>query len=191
MINLRRLLPAFWLGAAAGCVLAAMWAVGARLVRCYRSLHVVAVEGASMSPALRPGDFILLRRGIPPASRAAGRIVAARAPGGRLVLKRIVGLPGESLHIGKSVAIDGHTLDEPYAHGAAVPTVTRSWPTLNAGQFFLVGDHRAASTDSRHFGPLHADAIEGTAWLRYWPPTRAGRLPVSARRFRPQPVSTS
>ena len=44
---------------------------------------------------------------------------------------------------------------------------------------------RAASTDSRDFGPVRSDQIEGIAWLRYWPPERAGLIRREARRFAP------
>ncbi len=151
----------------------------------------VAVAGESMTPALQPGDFLVLRRGAPPPDHAYGQVVAVHDPrpelqfGGvpRLLLKRIVGLPGESLRIGGGVQINGRVLEEAYAHGETPYEQHRGINRLDEGEYFLVGDHRGASTDSRDFGPVHRDAILGRATLRYWPPRRAGRLLPPPRRL--------
>ena len=137
-----------------------------------------------MSPALRPRDYLLLRRGRLPASeRAFGRIVALRDREGRLLLKRVVGLPGESLRVGADVQIDGHLLHEPYASGQSADERRHAPLRLGPGEFFLLGDRRDASTDSRDFGPVDASRIEAIAWLRYWPPGRVGPLRRPRRRL--------
>ena len=137
----------------------------------------VEVAGGSMTPTLTSGEYLLLRRGPPPnGSAARGLIVAAHGPDGRLLLKRIVGVPGDSLRVGEHVFVNGALLVEPYAHGSAAPAQYRGVHRLEPHQYFLLGDHRTASTDSRDFGPVAVGAIVGVAWLRYWPPARVGLL---------------
>lgn len=173
----------------------------------------VAVAGESMTPALQPGDFLVLRRGPPPVESASGHVVAvhdprrhaqleaelagldallqpgatatdsADEPAPRLLLKRIVGLPGESLRIGGGVQINGRVLDEPYAHGETPAEQHRGINRLEDDEYFLVGDHRGASTDSRDFGPVRRGDIVGTVVLRYWPPDRLGRITPPQRRL--------
>jgi signal peptidase I len=148
----------------------------------------VAVAGESMTPALQPDDFLVLHAGPPRPEKAVGQIVAVHDPrptgDGRLFLKRIVGVPGESLRVGGgSVQVNGRPLDEPYASGETPYEQHRGINRLEDGQYFLLGDNREASTDSRDFGPVPAGAIVGTAVLRYWPLRRAGRLTRAPRRF--------
>lgn len=147
----------------------------------------VEVAGESMAPALQPGDFLVLRRGAPDPARAFGQVVATRDPrpegDRRLLLKRVVGLPGEALRVGGGVQVNGRVLLEPYAHGETPYEQHRGINRLGADEYFLIGDHRGASTDSRDFGPVPASAIEGVAVLRYWPPERFGRLVPPERRL--------
>ena len=148
-----------------------------------RKLQVVAVAGESMTPELEPGDFLVLRRGRPPLDVIAGRIVASRDHQGRLLLKRVVGLPGEMLRVGAVVEVNSRTLREPYANGETPTARYRGVQRLGAGELFLVGDNRAASTDSRDFGPVCADRVEGVAVARYWPPRRIGLIRGQPRHF--------
>ena len=147
----------------------------------------VAVAGESMTPALLPDDFLVLRAGPPAHHEAYGQVVAVRDPRpgtpGRVLLKRIIGLPGEALRVGGGVQVNGRVLDEPYAHGETPMEQHRGINRLAPGEYFLMGDHRGASTDSRNFGPIAADAIIGTAILRYWPPERFARIRPPARRL--------
>ena len=147
----------------------------------------MAVAGESMTPALQPDDFLVLRAGAPRAHDAFGQVVAVRDPrpegDGRVLLKRIIGLPGEALRVGGGVQINGRVLDEPYAHGTTPHEQHRGINRLEADQYFLLGDNRGASTDSRDFGPVRAGDILGTVILRYWPVQCASRLRPVARRF--------
>jgi signal peptidase I len=88
-------------------------------------------------------------------------------------IKRVIGLPGDRIDIrdGK-VYVNDSALDEPYiyAHQSTVapdPKVS-SWKVA-AGELFVMGDHRSASQDSRHFGPIERSTVIGRAWMRYWP----------------------
>lgn len=172
-------------------------AAGAAIARALRGRTLrVAVAGESMTPALQPDDFLVLHAGPPRADEAFGQVVAVYDPrprpelvgaeaGRRLLLKRIVGLPGESLRVGGGVQVNGQLLDEPYASGETPLEQHRGINRLDDDQYFLLGDNRGASTDSRDFGPVRAGDIVGTVALRYWPLERFGRLPRPARAFVP------
>ncbi len=102
-------------------------------------------------------------------------IVVLRLPAqtSELLIKRVIGLPGETVEIRDGIVyINGQMLDEPYvtyrSHETRGPLVV---PPLNV---FVLGDNRSASNDSRAFGPVHRDNILGHAWLSYWPPALLG-----------------
>lgn len=166
--------------AAFACAAIPLW-------RFARAFQRVEVAGDSMTPALAPGDFLLLRRGPPAREGAYGHIVITDDPrpegAGLLLLKRIVGLPGEALRVGGGVQVNGRHLIEPYAHGDDPIEQHRGVHRLAEDTYFLLGDHRAASTDSRDFGPVPRARMSATALLRYWPPSRFGRLRPPPRRF--------
>lgn len=148
----------------------------------------VVVAGASMEPALRAGDRLLVSRlaFLVRGPRRGGIVVLA---GGRYefrdetdCIKRIVGLPGERLAAGNGLTlVNGRPLPEPYAAAArATPRqeahdVPREW-TLAASEYVVLGDNRAGSRDSRAFGPVRRRDLRGRAWYRYNPPERRGRL---------------
>jgi signal peptidase I len=84
-------------------------------------------------------------------------------------IKRIIGLPGETieLHRGK-VIINNHLLNEPYVKHLSKDSFS---PTkVASGSFFVMGDNRPRSEDSRVWGTIPLDSIVGKLWFRYWPP---------------------
>lgn len=162
-------------------VVGACAALAFALLRIRRSFLTVEVAGDSMLPTLQPGEFLVVRRGLP--RRPGGCIAYVHAEDGRPLLKRIVGLPGESLRVGDHVEVNGNVLVEEYTQGRSPSADYRAVNRLEAGHYFLLGDNRAASTDSRQFGPVRRSSIEGVAWLRYWPHRRFGRLARPPRRF--------
>jgi signal peptidase I len=87
------------------------------------------------------------------------------------LVKRVIGVPGDEVVIRDDrVWINGQALDEPYVHG--LPTDCRRYCgplVLGAGQYFVMGDNRTHSGDSRAFGPVAEDEIIGRVLLRYWP----------------------
>ncbi|MDA1188234.1 MAG: signal peptidase I [Chloroflexi bacterium] len=137
------------------------------------------VRGDSMAPALQERDGLLASRvdylASPP---ARGDIVIVREVplGGRRTIKRIVGLPGEEVRFADSILfISGEPFDEPYLHGQPHTRglEEQSW-TLGDAEYFVLGDNRLHSTDSRTHGPTHRSRIIGKAWFRYWPLSRWG-----------------
>jgi signal peptidase I len=101
--------------------------------------------------------------------------VQAACPAGGTFIKRIVGLPGEVVSMRNGhVYIDGVELREPYLTTAYRGHETGRWPRVPAGSYFMLGDNRAMSCDSRRWGVLRRDDIIGRAEVRYWPPDRVG-----------------
>jgi signal peptidase I len=168
-------------------------ALGAWL-RGRRRWLTVEVSGESMAPALEAGDWLVIRRLSEHTPRPeAGDVVLARDPSGRHLLKRAIGLPGEvvELHEDGVVHIDGRELSEPYAHGPTHPTSDmRALTRLGEHAYYLLGDNRGRSTDSRDHGaflasegPVSRPRVEGVAVLRYWPRHRIGWLRPEPRHF--------
>ncbi len=148
------------------------------------------IDGPSMQPTLHAGQVLLSSRvGISGLTRQAyaathqddnpsegwvpprGSIVTFVHPidRGRVLVKRVVGLPGEEISIDDqgSVYINGQRLDEPYVvhHDARSLPPTR----IPQGSIFVMGDNRPQSGDSRMFGPVPRSNLIGVAVLRYWP----------------------
>lgn len=143
----------------------------------------VAVIGASMEPALRAGDHLLVSRlayRLRPPRRGDVVFLRSRAGGGAAVpecIKRVVGLPHERVQVQAGVVtVDGHLLPEPYLPPrTAASSAPATW-RLGADEYFVLGDNRAHSSDSRSFGPVRRRAIIGHAWYRYTPAARRGRI---------------
>ncbi len=141
------------------------------------------VKGASMEPNFHDGEYILTdkisyRFGEP----KRGDVVVFKAPTNPDVdfIKRIIALPGEKLKINNNRVVifndehpKGFTLSESFE--VMKPTAGGSHIKegkvieVPAGNYFVFGDNRTHSFDSREWGPLPKKSIVGKAWLRYWP----------------------
>jgi signal peptidase I len=98
---------------------------------------------------------------------------ARRCSEGGTFIKRIVGLPGEVVSERAGVVyVDGKRLDEPYVDSQRRDAMTRTWPRIPSGAYFVMGDNRAASCDSREWGTVPRKNLVGPVLLTYWPPTR-------------------
>jgi signal peptidase I len=100
-------------------------------------------------------------------------VVVVVAPGDSHLryVKRVVGLPGEEVRIlDGALLVDGARLIEPYLGGlpSSVGLGDSVWG-LGPEEYFVLGDNRLRSTDSREYGPVGARLIVGKAWFRYWP----------------------
>jgi signal peptidase I len=112
------------------------------------------------------GDIVVFHT--PPAAETA-------CPSGGTFIKRIVGLPGEVVSMREGhVLIDGVGLREPYLGAAYRGRESGSWGRVPARSYFVLGDNRAMSCDSRRWGVVPRGSIIGRAELRYWPPARVG-----------------
>ena len=153
------------------------------------------VEQSSMVPTVNPGEYVLIDKISPRfEDYQRGDIVVFQPPkgfgqGGVPFIKRVIGLPGDTVSLEngrvfvKPAGGSPIRLEEPYVvraiDGAAAPTLpknadgTSSW-TVPAGTYFVMGDNRPNSQDSRFFGPVDRELIIGRAWLRYFPLDRVG-----------------
>ena len=158
------------------------------------------VEGSSMQPTLQPGHYLMVNRlvyfrldaerlgQIIPFWRPAapGEVHLARRPRAgdvvvfdypddrqRQFVKRVVGAPGDTVAIaGGRVIVNGERLRESYQ---VVPGRTDMHPVrLGADEYFVLGDNRPGSRDSRHWGTVPSDHIIGKVWAIYWPQSAWG-----------------
>ena len=140
----------------------------------------VKVEGTSMMPSLEDQERIFVNKFVyrlEPIER--GDIVVFRYPRdpSKSYIKRVIGMAGDHIRIdGGQVYVNGAALDEGY-----VPSEysdSRSYPetTVPPQSFFVLGDHRSMSNDSRDFGPVNQSFIYGKAVFGYWPMDKLGRV---------------
>ncbi len=152
-------------GATALAVTAALALALAAAAR--RTVWLTRVASWSMAPTLRPADLLLTRRLRRSEGPRRGDIVVIRsAELGRRVVKRVIGLPGETVEVGAGgVSVDGQPLDEPYARATGGAAGTFRVPV---GSYFVLGDNRSASLDSRRWKQpfVSRGAIEGRLVLR-------------------------
>jgi signal peptidase I len=147
------------------------------------------VEQQSMERTLEPDQYVLVDKLTPRFDDySRGDIVVFEPPeawvaGGPRTpfIKRVIGLPGETIEVKDGrVYVNGTPLDEPYVYDrqpTTAPEEPASW-VVPDGELFVMGDHRAASADSRAFGPISREAVIGRAWLRYWPISTIGIIPT-------------
>ena len=133
------------------------------------------VRGASMEPSFYDGDLLLVAR--PRRSPARGRSVIIRMPepdGPGWRLKRVVGLPGERIVFEDGLLfINGTPHPEPYLGGLpAYPGLDRMAFDVSKDSYFVLGDNRAHSVDSRSFGAIASNRMAGLVAARLWPPFR-------------------
>jgi signal peptidase I len=149
------------------------------------------VKQFSMEQTLEPGQYVLVDKLTPRFDTyKRGDIVVFDPPTdwdseGTPYIKRVIGLPGDTIEIRDDglVYVNGVALAEPYVYSdesdgqSQATTAPATW-TIPGGEYFLMGDHRSNSKDSRVFGPVAGDRIIGRAWLRYWPIDTVGVLPT-------------
>ncbi len=143
-------------------LLAAAALAGIAVVR-LAVLTPVTVSTESMAPAVDAGDTVVRDRVTPRLGGwHRGDVVALREPGGGLVLKRIVALPGETVALEDTVVVvDGRRVAEPYADNSRLDGVYTAPVTAGPDAYYVLGDNRGASVDSRDYGPVREDALTG------------------------------
>lgn len=101
-------------------------------------------------------------------------VIVSPQPSGKRLVKRVVGLPGDTLEIEDGMLkIDGLTVAEPYVLGNPRDREPLKIPS---DHYYVLGDNRPQSNDSNSFGPVHRSQIVGKAWLAYWPPEKFGTV---------------
>jgi len=164
------------------------------------SLQNYQVAGASMEPLLSNGDRVVVNRmfyseidseralrfipGVnseegtiwrPLGEPSRGDVVVFKFPKdpAQNFVKRIIGLPGDQVRLHRGVVfINGIQQDEPYVsnrHQSSETTFEREIP---AGFYYVLGDNRTRSDDSRSWGDVPKENLVGRVWVRYWPTDR-------------------
>ena len=160
------------------------------------SIQNYKVEGPSMEPTLNQNEYLIVNKLVyfrfDPAEvldalpfyegalgegeryvfqqPKLGEVVVFRSPRDpeRDFVKRVIGLPGDTVKIESgTVYVNGLRLVEPYL--AREDTTNMPPVEVEPGTFFVLGDNRGSSNDSRSWGPIPADHLIGQAWVRFWP----------------------
>ena len=144
------------------------------------------VDGHSMEPTFYGNDRLVVSRvhyllGKPERGDIVvfNSLVPHEVERGVMLIKRLVGLPGETVELrDQRVYIDGELLDEPYIKEACriARCIDESW-TLGEDQYFVMGDNRNNSRDSRRFDAVPLQKIVGQVIFRYFPPNSIGIIP--------------
>jgi signal peptidase I len=140
----------------------------------------VKVEGTSMMPGLADHERIFINKFLyrfVPIER--GDVVVFRYPGdpSKNYIKRIVGVPGDRVEIFRgAVMVNGSQMAEPYLPEEFRDERSMSEVVVPPGGYFVLGDHRNLSSDSRDFGVVEREAIFGKAVFAYWPTGMMGKL---------------
>lgn len=163
-----------WLRRGIGWVVNIMVALACVWFLVYGFGEQVRISGSSMQPALDAEDVVLMNRLIYDVSSPQRfDIVVFEREDGRKNVKRVIGLPGETVQIKNgSVYIDGAPLEAPDGLGQVSLAGRAEIPIqLEADEYFLLGDNRDSSEDSRfgNIGNVKADQIAGRVWLRIFP----------------------
>jgi len=138
----------------------------------------VQVEGTSMQPRLENHERIFINKFVyrfNPIER--GDVVVFRYPldTSKSYIKRVIGLPGDEVSIRDGrVRVNGAPLGEPYVLPGYLDE--QSYPTVRVepNHYYVLGDHRNSSNDSREWGTVNREYIYGKAVLVYWPLSRVG-----------------
>lgn len=132
----------------------------------------VRVDGDSMKNTLKNGDILLLYK-----LSSINRfdiIVLDEEKNNEKIIKRVIGMPGETVAIKKDkIYINDKVIDDEYAYGE---TSDYNKVTLRDNEYFILGDNRLISKDSRYFGPIKENEIKGKIVFRLFPFTKIGTV---------------
>ena len=128
------------------------------------------VKGESMMPNFSDGELLLTEKvSYRFQNPKRGDVIVFQAPTPRKAdfIKRIIGLPGDTVNVNNgNIIINGAKLNEPFETQSTDGNLTLK---LSKDEYFVLGDNRNASSDSRSFGPIDKKTIRGRAFLVYWP----------------------
>lgn len=143
------------------------------------------INGASMEPNFHNGEYILTNKVLYKLREPErGDVVIFKSPKNKDVdyIKRVIGLPGDTVGLkGNALYVNDQRVEEPYL----TPDIAIFGGSylqegqeivVPPGRYFVAGDNRPHSSDSREFGPVPKEDFIGVAFLRYWPFSRFGVL---------------
>lgn len=142
------------------------------------------VSGSSMVPTFQNGDYLIIDKlSYKLTDPKRGDVIIFKYPGDttKFFIKRIIGLPNETVDIkGSKITItnkdheDGFVLDQPFIKS---PSNNDIHYELKGDEYFVMGDNRNASSDSRYWGPVKKELLSGRALLRLLPVNKVSLLP--------------
>ncbi|CAN5134958.1 signal peptidase I [soil metagenome] len=143
------------------------------------------VKGESMMPTFQNGNYIFTSKvTYKMRTPQRGDVVVFHSPGNAEIefIKRIIGLPGDVVMLqNEEVYVNGVKLNEPYTSAKTLP-LPNGYAQENVpinvpnGYFFVMGDNRPHSSDSRDFGPIKTASVIGQVFYRYFPADKVGRI---------------
>jgi signal peptidase I len=157
-----------------------MIAVGASVLIVLFLYQPVKVEGTSMLPRLEDRDRLFINKFVYHFEGIhRGDVVVFHYPRDpeKSYIKRVIALPGDRLRIDRGdVYLNGNLLPEPYVPDEYRDMKSMQETVLPSEEYFMMGDHRSISSDSREFGPVDRELIYGKAVFVYWPTKDAGTV---------------
>ncbi|HAH04303.1 TPA: signal peptidase I [Candidatus Komeilibacteria bacterium] len=139
----------------------------------YFLIQPFIVEGASMEPTFESNEYLIvdeLSYRFTEPTRGDVVVFRYQKDPRQFFIKRVVGLPGDKIEINDgTVYVNGNRLAEGYLDKMRLADSSLPEVTLTEDQYFLMGDNRANSLDSRIFGPVDRSYIVGKVWFRTWP----------------------
>jgi len=142
----------------------------------------VKVEGTSMMPGLTDQERIFINKyeyklGVGAIQREDLVVFHFPLDRSQSYIKRVIGVPGDQVQVEDGVVfVNGTKLDEPYVPDEYRDHVTIPRQRVPADHYFVLGDHRSSSNDSRVWGFVERSDIYGKAVFVYWPPDKIGRV---------------
>jgi signal peptidase I len=158
-----------------------LFAVGTAILIVVFLYQPVKVEGTSMLPELRDQERIFVNKFVYRIEKIERKdIVVFWFPKDQTksYIKRVIGVPGDTVEIRSGrVYVNGGLLDEPYIDSKFIDSGSFHPPRhVEPGQYYVLGDHRNQSNDSRLWGLVPEKSIYGKAVFRYWPMSKMGTL---------------
>ena len=136
------------------------------------------IKGASMFPNLRDSELLLTEKVYYYIQKPKrGDVIVFQAPNSNNVdfIKRIIAQPRDTIKIENGIIyVNNQKLDEPYETQDTQGDLNVK---IADNQYFVLGDNRSASSDSRSFGTIDRKSIKGKAWLIYWPIVKSNNFP--------------